>query len=259
MKREVLVKLTGAFMIVSASLAQAELRPLAADRPDATESPQTVDKGYFQVETTFIGYATDKANGVRTENTTLLETNLKYGIDENIDLHLVFSPYTETNSNGQKTLSHSDIELRSKINLWGNNGGDSAFALLPYVKLPAGKLSNDKVEGGLILTYGSEIDTFGFGAQLQIDRAFNDNNGAMDWQGSHTFVLGYDLRSNFAGYVEYIGELDFDKNYTPYVSLGFTQALSSNTQWDVGSKFGLIEKAQDMEVFTGITHRFSMD
>jgi hypothetical protein len=46
----------------------------------------------------------------------------------------------------------SDLFLRSKINLWGNDGGKSAFALIPYVKAstaPNG-IGNGAAEGGII-------------------------------------------------------------------------------------------------------------
>lgn len=245
--------------LLSPALSQAELRPLAADRPDATESPQTVDKGYYQIETSLFGFSSDKTAGVKTESTSLMQTNLKYGLTDNVDIHLVFTPLVEERNNNEKTTTHGDIEVRSKINLWGNNGGESAFALLPFIKLPTGKLSNDKVEGGLILTYGTEIDSLDLGLQLQIDHAYNETRDQMDWQGSHTMVLGYDLQSNYAGYLEYIGEINFEDDYIPYASFGFTQALSTNTQLDIGSKIGLIDKAQDMEYFAGFTHRFSFE
>jgi len=245
---------------LSAGSVHAELRPLAADRPDATETPQTVDKGHFQVETTLIGVSKDNTDGIKTESFYAFETNLKYGLTNSIDLHLVLAPYINQSvrsiSSETDNIGQGDIEVRSKVNLWGNDSGTSSFALLPFLKIPNGEFSNDKVEAGLILTYGTEIQETGFGMQLQIDHLYNPENDSMEWAGSHTFVAGYELQNNIGGYIEYIGEIDLNNDYIPYASLGFTQKTSSNTQWDIGSKIGLVDQAQDFEVFLGLTQRY---
>lgn len=119
MKR--LVFLLGVSLIPSLATGQ-NLRPLAADRPDSTESPQTVDKGYFQVETSIADYSTNKADQTTTTSMGLFETNLKYGMTDSIDVHLVIQPYieeeTKVSGNKSSISSHGDVEIRSKINLW---------------------------------------------------------------------------------------------------------------------------------------------
>lgn len=255
-----LSKLFATTLLFTPCITHAELRPLAADRPDATESPQTVDKGHFQIETTFLGATKDKTDGVTTESFYAFETNLKYGLTESIDLQFVIAPYIDekikTATSYIETQTHGDIAIRSKINLWGNDSGDTAFALLPYIKLPYGDLSNDKHEMGLIMTYGTSYQDYGVGIQFQVDRLYNEVKDVMDWAGSHTAVLGYDLTHGMGGYLEYIGEINLETDYIPYVSLGFTKQTSQNTQWDIGSKFGLVNQAQDSEIFLGVTHRY---
>lgn len=246
--------------VTSSSLLAAELRPLAADRPDATESPQTVDKGHWQIETSILGFAQDRSNGVTSRSYQAFNSNVKYGLSDSVDLHLVWTPYVkeEVEQNGNKVSdsSYSDIELRSKINLWGNDGGDSAMALLPYLKLPSGDFSNDEVEGGLIVTYGTDLSGFGVGVQAQLDYLYDGAADEMAWAGSHTAVLGYDIDADTGGYVEYIGEWDLKDDYIPYGSFGFTHKTSANTQWDIGSKFALDNQGQDFEIFFGLTQRY---
>ena len=72
---------------------KAALRDLETDRPDATESPVTVDKGHFQFETTFLGFSRNDDAGTRTETLGVMESNLKYGLCNNTDLQLAFTPY----------------------------------------------------------------------------------------------------------------------------------------------------------------------
>ena len=235
---------------------QAELRPLAADRPDATETPQTVDKGYFEIEVNLAEYSKNKDKGVKTTGYSLLETNLKYGLTDNVDVHLVFSPLIGEKVDGDKTKTTGDVEVRTKVNLWGNDGGESAMALLPYVKIPNGKLSNDEYEGGLIVTYASTVLGYEYGLQVQLDYLYDDSKDKHGFAGSHTAIVGYDINPTFGGYVEYIGEYELNDDYVPYLSLGFTAKASENLEWDLGGKFGLVDKADDLVIFTGFTARF---
>lgn len=247
-------------MAFSAQSTFAESRPLAADRPDATESPQTVDKGRFQIETTLLGYASDKSHGVRTETFSGLETNIKFGVTDSSDLQFVFTPYVnetvKTSTDSSSNTSHGDMQVRAKFNLWGNDGGNDAFALMPFIKLPSGKFSNDQTEAGLIATYATQLQHYSLGAQLQLDYLHDDENNSMDWAWSHTAVLGYPINNQLGGYLEYIGEYTLENDYLPYASLGFTWQTSQDMQWDIGSKLGLHQKSEDINVFSGFTYRF---
>jgi len=129
-----------------------EIRDLAADRPDATESPITVDRGFWQIESSVFDFSRDDGLSGRTETLTFGEINLKYGVSDNIDLQLIWAPYIfeEETVSGETTTTEdsSDITLRLKWNLWGNDGGDSAFALFPFVTIPTGSdFGPDRWEG----------------------------------------------------------------------------------------------------------------
>jgi len=43
------------------------MRDLSADKPDATESPITVDAGHYQVELSFMDFGRDTGGGETTE------------------------------------------------------------------------------------------------------------------------------------------------------------------------------------------------
>jgi hypothetical protein len=90
---------------------------------------------------------------------TLLVPNptFKVGLINNADLE-VNVPFAGVHTHDTSTGSSStlwgigDTFVRSKINLWGNDGGDTAAAVIPYVKAPSAPLGigNGVVEGGLI-------------------------------------------------------------------------------------------------------------
>lgn len=228
------------------------LRDLAADRPDATESPITVDKGHWQIETSAVDYAKD----FDFQAWTWAETNLKYGVTDAMDIQFVFAPYIEENTGGEIVDGTSDLTVRLKYNLWGNDGGKSALALFPYVKAPlGGSLSNDEWEGGLILPYAYEInDKWGFGCQLEWEYIYNESKDGYDSNLLHTAVLGYGIDDRWGIYLEYLGITGSD--YQAHASGGITYAVTELFQLDLGAVAGLNDAATDFNTFTGFTVKF---
>ncbi len=237
---------------ITLSESQVMLRDLAADRPDATESPITVDKGHWQIETSVVDYSKDFG----IQEWTWAETNLKYGITNSMDLQFVFAPYIESNEGGTITDGTSDIVVRLKWNMWGNDEGKSAFALFPYVKAPTGSsLSNDKWEGGLILPYGYDInDRLGFGCQLEWEYVYDGDKDGYDSNLLHTAVLGYSLSDRWGVYAEYLGIVA--DQYQAHASGGTTYAITEMFQLDAGMVVGLNDAANDFNAFTGFTVKF---
>ena len=79
----------------SAAAAEEKLRDLAPDRPDTTESPQTVDKGHFQLEMTFADFTRNAQKGSDRHSHTwaFADTNMKFGLTESDDIQFIMSPY----------------------------------------------------------------------------------------------------------------------------------------------------------------------
>ena len=239
----------------------AELRELETDRPDATESPVTVDRGHFQLESSFFSFSRDDFGGTRTETWGLGESNIKYGLTDVMDLQFVFTPYVRetVRMGGTKTTAEdfSDLTIRLKYNLWGNDEGSTAFGLMPVVKVPTQtEVSNGRWEGGVVAPFSWRAgERWGVGLQGQIDRVYDENDGDMDWECSHTAVLGFDLTDRFGIYLEYLGVAG-DRPYDSFFSGGMTYALSEMIQLDTGTLIGLNKEAEDMTFFTGISWKF---
>ncbi len=245
------------------------MRDLSADRPDVTESPITVDAGHVQVELSFLDYRRDDRNSDMTEVEawTFGATNIKFGLLHNVDLQFVFDAYTDedTDDKAAGTASSAkgfnDIQFRLKINLWGNDGGETAFAVMPFIQLPVGsdELTSDHVEGGLILPFGMELgDGWGLGLMAEVDWVYDTDDGDYDTEFVHTAVLGHEIIGPLGGYVEYVGIIssDGDSDYQSLIGTGLTYALSDDLVLDVGANFGLTKSAEDVNVFAGVTVRF---
>lgn len=237
------------------------LRDLEADRPDATESPRTVDAGHFQIESSVLGYSRDRASGVRTESWSWGETNFKFGLNDSMDLQLVLEPYVRevTRDGGMRTVAEGfgDVTLRLKWNQWGNDGGKTAFAVFPYVKIPSGSaVSNDRWEGGLILPWAAEIsERVGFGMQAEFAYVWDEEKRGHSIDFLHTAVLGFDVTGRLGLYVEYVG-IAGDGPYEAYASGGVTWAINDQFQWDAGVVLGINDAAEDLNTFTGFTVKF---
>jgi hypothetical protein len=239
------------------------MRELGADRPDTTESPYTVDAGHAQLEMSFVDFTYDDEDDVRTRAVSIAPLNLKLGLLNNVDVQFVLDPYVEIDidDGADETLDgFGDAQLRLKVNLWGNDGGRTVFAVMPFVKFPTGDddLTNEHVEGGVIFPLAIELPAdFSLGLMAEFDVVYDDADDNYDVDLVHTATVGHDLVGKLAGYVEYVGiaQLHDDADYLALLGAGLTYALSDDVQLDAGVNFGLTDEADDFNVFAGITVR----
>ena len=229
-------------------------RDLSPDRPDATESPYTVDAGAIVIEASYFDW---RRNG-GDESHTVMASNLKVGLTNDTDLQLVFDTFTwENPRTGAGAEGFGDVQLRLKHNVWGNDGGDTAFAIFPFIKIPTGTaLSNGEVEGGLILPFGMDLaDGVGLGLMAEIDAVYDEGSDDHDVEFLHSAVLGFDLSERLGLFTEYIG-ITGPSPYEAYFAGGFTLSLGDDLVLDWGTQVGLNDAAEDLGVFGGFTKRF---
>lgn len=232
----------------------AGLRPLSTDRPDVTESPHTVDAGHFQFEMELANWSRD---GSKREF-SLGELNAKIGLDPSNDLQLVLPFYTRVRDGGE---GFGDVQIRLKHNLWGNDEGPTALALMPYIKLPTanGELGNDEFEGGLIVPFGFDGPAgWSFGVQGQLDIEADD-----DGSGHHLAVLAsatgsHALTENTAMFLEWVGVLsaESDSDIEVYFNTGMTWSPTPTWQLDGGIRVGLTHSSTDFTPFIGVSTKF---
>jgi hypothetical protein len=241
------------------------MREMSTDRPDTTESPYTVDAGHFQAEISLIDYAHNDDGGVRAEVFTVLPSNLKVGLLNNVDLQLVFDAYVNARVKSEQGTAEFDgfgnTQLRLKVNLWGNDGGGpTAFAAMPFVQFPTAddELGNDHVEGGIILPLAVELPAgFGLGLMAELDVVRDADNEDYGLDFVHTATLAHDIAGDLAGYVEYIGisPVDTGATYTAIGSMGLTYAVTPDVQADAGVTVGISDSADDFTAFVGLSFR----
>jgi hypothetical protein len=236
-------------------------RPLSTDRPDTTESPYTVEPGRFQVELSFVEWERQD-DPDRTDSWSLAPVNLKVGIHPRVDVQLVLQPWLmEDPEAAEPDDGFGDTTVRVKINLWGNERGPTALALMPFISAPTGSdgVSSDHWEGGLIVPFGAELPGgFSLGLMGELDVVHDEPDDGEAYVLVHTATLGHDLVGDLAGFVEYAGAETFsgEGDYEAVLNTGLTYALGPDVQLDGGVGVGLNDAAPDLRVFAGMSFRF---
>jgi hypothetical protein len=244
------------------------LRDLSTDRPDTTESPYSVDAGRFQLEMSLIDFTHDRRNSARETRNALAVSPLllKAGLLHDLDLQLGLDPWVHEEVEDRRTgesatvSGFGDTFLRAKWNLWGNDSGMTAFALMPYIKLPTAHrdIGNGEVEGGLIAPLAVSLPAeFSLGLMAEIDAVRNADDDRYVADFLHTLALGHDLVDELGAYIEYAGlsDLSGEEAYRAYFDAGLTFAISSEVQIDCGIRVGLTQAADDIGAFVGLSIR----
>lgn len=226
------------------------MRELSTDRPDMTESPYTVDAGHFQVEIDLASLVVDQGQ----RSVGLMSMNTKVGLTNFMDLQVVIDSFLETGGR----YGVGDLTLRTKFNVWGNDGGTTAFGLMPFLTLPTGsnEFGVSGVEGGLIPLLAIELPA-GFSTTFmpELDLVRNDE-GRYELQVFATGTLSHDLYGALGGFVE--GTALIPASGGPVavgLDLGLTYGLLDDLAFDAGVRIGLTDAAEDLAVFTGLSFR----
>ena len=242
-------------------------RELSPDRPDKTESPYTVDAGHFQLEMDFANFAYHRMDGVTVTAWNITPFNLKVGLLDNADLQLVYDNYLNVRTVDHQTgLAQTqsglgNLTVRLKINLWGNDGGQTAFGLLPFVAFPTStaQLGNPGVAGGILLPLAVKLPC-GFDLGLETGLVFSQNESGRSYHEEfvNSLTVGHNIAGNLGGYVEFFSSVSTERGtaWVGTVDAGFEYAVTKNLQLDCGCNFGITRAADAVNPFAGITLRF---
>lgn len=240
----------------------AQMRAFSTDRPPKANSPYTVDAGHFQYETDLAVYGRGNSDGVESRDWTIVDPTLKLGLTNAADAELQLTPDTsQMAGTGAALAGAGDTYARVKWNLLGNDGGDLALALLPYVKIPTARsgLGNGKVEGGVILPLG--INAPGGFTVIVMPEADVLSNGPRG--GDHAVLdflvnVSHPLGERWNVYTEAFTAHSFQAGSREVGTLdeALTYAITPNLQFDLGGNFSVNAVAPRVQLYTGLSQRF---
>jgi len=242
------------------------MRDLSPDRPDVTESPFTVDAGHYQLEMDFANFTYDKMGGTTTKAWDVGDFNFKAGLLNNVDVQFIYDNYlnvrTEDESGKSTTQSgFGGFTTRLKINLWGDDGGTTAFALLPYVKFPTAtdNLGNGAVEGGVIFPLSVSLPhDFDLSLETAASYMKNDDDGGYHGEFIASASIDHQIIGKLSGFVEFFSNFitESHSSWVGTVDTGLEYLVTKNIQLDCDCYFGVTRAAADFNPFAGMTVRF---
>ena len=258
------------------SPAQSEDHSIITDRPDATESPNTVEPGYIQIETG--GYYTSyEVSGVKTESYGYNTTLARIGLLENMELRLGvnYENNRVTTTMGEASVkndfkSFTPMLAGIKINLFegqsfGGGPGKTDFGFLGHLYLPFTTSTPEDMSSsgaeGMPQTTGADF-RFSVGHELS-DRSGLAYNLGGQWAGDgsgmafvYTLAYGYSLSDRIGAYVELYGDAPELSSANHYWDAGFTYLAGWNLQYDL--TFGRsITEGQDLLLSAGLSYKFA--
>lgn len=252
----------GGLLVISSMTNAQEGGPgdIVTDRPDQTESPTLVPKGYIQIETGGFYVEDEDDNDFKTTSLGYNTTLLRYGLLDNLELRLGWdNVQTEFEANGQEldnTLNgFSTMLLGVKVGITEEIGWLPEIGLLGHLNLPFLAGQDYRPE-----TTGADF-RFSFAHTLSEKSSFSYNLGAKWGDDSpeiaylYTLVYGLSLSDSIGFYAELYGDFPEDSSANHLWDAGFTYLAQPNLQFDltVGTGFNTDQK---FLLSGGVSYRF---
>jgi hypothetical protein len=245
--------------VFSQSTNNKKLRKLSPDRPHQTESPITVDKKHVMLELDLINYTKETQSEKTFPAIGIGFINVKVGIHKQMDVELISGCYKKRFSESTSVPKQSyfeDFTLRYKYNITGNDSGDFALAIMPFIRTTNFLSDSFKVlNGGLLFNAEWEIlKKFGVGYTGGLS-SFSVNPLLKQIELFSTVSMDYKLFGNVRQFVE----LSYRYNNTNYlthnysIDSGITFTPKENWQIDCGGYYFIPE--QKPFIFIGGTIR----
>ncbi len=241
-----------------------EREEMETDRPNVTETPHTVDAGHFQYETDIFRHQREITDQSKQRRWLYNQANLKLGLLKNTALQVIVQSYnnesiTDLATNQKQTGSgFGDLIIRVKQCLYGNYNGSFSIALLPYVKIPTNRYSdNQKYEEGLLVPMLIKLPhDWKIGLQVEGSYLRDDEQPSRHMEALQSVVVSHVLFKK----LEVFGESFYTYNFKEHKINNFLDAaleyeVTPDVKIDAGLNYGLQKTAQK-EYFVGLAFRY---
>jgi hypothetical protein len=225
---------------------------IQTDRPDQTESPFVVPKGFIQIESG-LGYENiGKENKYITHPTVLW----KYGMSKTFELRLITNFSTEKNKD-IKINGITPVTVGFKVNISEEKGLLPLTSFIGHLVLPSFASKKFKVD------YFAPAFRFTMQHTLSKKVTLSYNIGA-EWDGFtaepafiYTLTAGYSITDKIGSYAEVYGFLPQKNKADHRTDAGFTYFLSNNMMVDLSGGVRLNSIAPKSYVALGFSFRFN--
>ncbi len=257
MKRIYLIILS--VFLVQAVFSQEEKEAIDTDRPTFSESPLTVPKNTFQIESG-VQFGWDKQDGVSSKDLGFNSNLFRYGINRRFEVRLGvnFAGYQELidETDEKTTLSGlTPIVVGFKWNILYGDGPIPTLAISSHVDIP-GAASNDFNDGNV-------LQTLRFAGSWKLSKVFNFgfNLGSLiDWKeydftGLYSVALTASIVKWLGAFMEFYSISPPGEYSRNNLNMGLMFPVRNNLQFDLSGGIGLSNSAPDNFVNIGFAWR----
>ena len=247
----------------SAGIVLAQEPPdLVTDRPDQGESPVTVPRGSFQIETGWL-FTRDETAGQDSIAQQFPGTLLRVGISASVELRLTVDGWQSLDVGGSSSSGFGDASVGTKVHLWSEEGRRPETAFSASISIPVGQegFSTEGFDPSFRAAFSNTLS----------DRLSIAYNAGFSWFteeptpgvkntsvfADYTATIAAGLTPETGAFLELFGALalDEDEESTLLFDGGVTYLISQNAQVDIAVGVGLSDAAEDLFVGVGVSWR----
>jgi hypothetical protein len=239
--------------------AAAEPGALVTDRPDATESPETVGRGRFQLET---GYTFASLGEVDVHSVG--EFLMRIGVlHENVEFRLAFNSYTLVRGGGSNDGGIQNLGIGAKFRLLSGGGVGHArptVALLVGTTIPT---ASEEVEArtarpaARLAAAWDLSEVVSVASNVAWSSVKEDQTDQRHDVWGFSLALGYGLSDRWGAYLEYFGLYPTgERDSENFANTGLTYLINNDLQLDARVGYGLDGRDDDFFVGLGTAIRW---
>lgn len=238
-----------------------QLRPLNADRPGVTESPNTIDPGHVQFETDLLRLTNTKPRqDPRGRTLRLNALAIRVGVSDKTEVQVFIDPYIvekewEQGAPMKRTAGFGDIAFRVKHNFIGDDDEKEPLvvAAIGFVRLPTGKQEGTGgYEYGILVpvTYNLPQE-WHVSAQAASFLSYDREKEKHFVELAPSLAIDHGFNDWLAVFAELATRYDVkEKQWASAINLGPIFHLGKRVQLDFGRHLALT-RAADREYFLG--------
>lgn len=249
MKRLILTAFIFKALALSAQITE---NTLITDRPDQTESPNAIRKGFIQIESGFLFERSRLARNL-SQHRNVYPTNLfRIGLAEKLELRIVNEVVTYKTINNITQKEEGKVSGAENLQVglkyqFTENDSRVVIGAKAHVVVPTGSkgISNELYgfKSRLLFSYGI-ADNKSLSANIGYDNERLDlnNDGLVRYaNGNLTYTLAYgvSLSKRVGMYAEVFGDYVEFENWENNMDAGLTYLISDNIQLDYSYGWGL--------------------
>jgi hypothetical protein len=229
---------------------------LEADRPDFTESPETVSPGSIQAEG---GFTFSREEG--STNRSFGELLVRVPAGSRAEVRVAFNSYSMEHSPGLVQRGFEDMEVGTKIRLIEREGRSLVpnISILALSSLPTGRrnIGSGVMEPTAKLALGWQLsERLSLGSNANYSYASEDGTRFSQWATSAS--VGAEITPRFDSFVEWFGTnpVSLGANQADYLDAGAGMKFGGSLRLDARAGANTRSGTRDYFVGFGVSRRW---